>query len=92
MTNKTEKKEKKLTIKKTETGLFYAAFEGGGEIPEFLRGVWTNYNELLGKINFYLSMRDTWDRERSREGMRRLRAKRKQEKEKEVASNENDSA
>jgi len=50
-------KEKKIIIKQTENGLYFAKYEGGGELPSVLGGVWTNANELQGRINRYKESR-----------------------------------
>jgi len=84
-------KEKEIVILKAENGLWYAKFKNGGQVPEILRGVWTHYDELLGKINYYLQNREKLLRKAKTEQMRRARAA-KRNKKKEEISNEDDSS
>jgi hypothetical protein len=48
---------KTIRIEPTDRGLFFAKYDGGGQLPASLGGVWTNRDELQAKINFYLNNR-----------------------------------
>jgi hypothetical protein len=41
-----EKGVKKLVAERTPTGLYYARWEGGGEIPPILKGMFTDVNRM----------------------------------------------
>lgn len=60
LNNKAKKKEEKLSagpreiqIIKQASGLYVAAYEGGGQIPEAIRGSWTSKARLESMINRY---------------------------------------
>lgn len=48
---------KQIRIEQTGNGLFFAKYNGGGQLPATLSGVWTREKELQGRINAYLSKR-----------------------------------
>lgn len=48
---------KTIRIEKAPNGLFYAKYDGGGQLPAYLGGVWTHENELRSRVDSYLSTR-----------------------------------
>lgn len=86
-------KEKEVVILKADNGLWYCKFKNGGQVPQILGGVWTNYDELQGKINYYLNNRDKLLKEKNRQSALRSKQRRKQQTKKtEEAVNEDDSS
>lgn len=49
--------KKEIKIIRSPNGLFFAKFDGGGELPAALAGMWTNENELMGRIKRYKESR-----------------------------------
>lgn len=45
--------KKEIKVVRSPNGLFFAKFDGGGELPAVLAGMWTNENELMGRIQRY---------------------------------------
>ena len=48
---------KTIRIEQANNGMFYAKYNGGGQMPKGLTGLWTNYNDLQARINHYLKTR-----------------------------------
>jgi len=48
---------KSIRIENAVNGMFYAKYDGGGQLPAYLQGMWTHYNELDSRIESYLASR-----------------------------------
>lgn len=55
----TKGKKKRLVIRFNKSNaMYYAAFEGGGEIPKFCGGFWTDVPRLQQRVDTYNHSRD----------------------------------
>lgn len=48
---------KTIRVEKANNGLFYAKYDGGGQLPSSLGGMWTHENDLNARITAYLDNR-----------------------------------
>ena len=48
---------KELKVVQAKNGMFFAKYEGGGQLPADLSGLWTNENDLKKRIEKYLATR-----------------------------------
>ena len=56
----TQKKEKELTIVRTRgTGMYHVQFEGGGQLPKELEGLFTDKGTAQQKIDMYVELKKT---------------------------------
>ena len=48
---------KNITIEQGDNGLYFAKYQGGGQLPAYLGGAWTKENDLKARIQLYLQTR-----------------------------------
>lgn len=46
------KEERKLVIERTNTGLYYLRYDGGGQLPEALKGSFTSIDKLKALVSY----------------------------------------